>query len=139
VRRVTHLDQLADKLREARVRRVIEPMLAGTALGEVAIDDIEYLTDLGLLRLDPRGGLVVANPICREVLPRMLAGGPQDSLPQISPSWLTPTGELDPEALLSAFLAFWRRHGEALLGSAPYYEIAPHLVLMAFLQRVVNR
>ena len=30
VNRVTHLDQLADKLRETRVRRVIEPMLAGT-------------------------------------------------------------------------------------------------------------
>ena len=29
VRRVTHLDQLADKLREDRVRRVVEPMLSG--------------------------------------------------------------------------------------------------------------
>jgi hypothetical protein len=36
LRRVTHLDQLAHKLQEARVRRVIEPMLAGRALGEVA-------------------------------------------------------------------------------------------------------
>jgi hypothetical protein len=31
-RRVTHLDQLADKLQEPRVRRVIEPMLAGSSL-----------------------------------------------------------------------------------------------------------
>ena len=31
VRRVTHLDQLADKLREDRVRRVVEPMLSGPA------------------------------------------------------------------------------------------------------------
>ncbi|WP_240905612.1 hypothetical protein [Thiorhodococcus mannitoliphagus] len=129
---------LADKLREARVRRVIEPMLAGTALGEVPIDDRDYLIDLGLLRRADGGGLVVANPIYREVLPRMLASAPQDSLPRISPSWLTPTGDLDPEALLHAFLAFWRRHGEPLLGSTSYHEIAPHLVLMAFLQRVVN-
>ena len=137
-RRVTHLDQLADKLREARVRRIIEPMLAGTALGEVPEDDRQYLVDLGLLRRANGGGLVVANPIYREVLPRALAGGPQDSLPQISPTWLNPDGSLDPERLLAAFIAFWRRHGEPLLGSAPYHEIAPHLVLMAFLHRVVN-
>ncbi|MBA4450342.1 ATP-binding protein, partial [Cylindrospermopsis raciborskii CS-506_D] len=40
--------------------------------------------------------------------------------------------------LLNAFLEFWRQHGEPLLKSAPYHEIAPHLVLMAFLHRVVN-
>ncbi len=138
VERVTHLDQLADKLREPRVRRVIEPMLAGTALGEVPTDDRDYLVDLGLLRRAGTGGLVVANPIYREVLPRMLASGPQDSLPQISPTWLNADGSLNPQSLLDAFLAFWRRHGQPLLGSAPYHEIAPHLVLMAFLHRVVN-
>ena len=39
LRRVTHLDQLADKLREAQVRRVIELMLASAVLGEVSEDD----------------------------------------------------------------------------------------------------
>jgi hypothetical protein len=136
--RVTHLDQLADKLREDRVRRVIEPMLAGQMITEGTDDDRQYLVDLGLLRREGSGGLVVANPIYREVIPRMLAGGPQDSLPQITPSWLKPDGGLDPDALLDAFLRFWRQHGEPLLKSAPYHEIAPHLVLMAFLHRVVN-
>jgi hypothetical protein len=138
LRRVTHLDQLAHKLQEARVRRVIEPMLAGGALGEVPEDDRQYLVDLGLLRRAGGGGLVVANPIYREVLPRMLASGPQDSLPQIAPTWLNPDGSLNPAQLLTAFLQFWRQHGQPLLGSAPYHEIAPHLVLMAFLHRVVN-
>jgi hypothetical protein len=45
---------------------------------------------------------------------------------------------LNPEQLLDAFLKFWRQHGQPLLGSAPYHEIAPHLVLMAFLHRVIN-
>ena len=45
LRRVTHLDQLADKLCEARVRRVIEPMLAGAALSEVPEDDRQYMED----------------------------------------------------------------------------------------------
>jgi hypothetical protein len=113
-------------------------MLAGTALGDVPDDDIQYLLDLGLLLRDGARGLVVANPIYREVLPRMLASGPQDSLPRISPTWLNTNGTLNPSALLSAVLAFWRQHGEPLLGSAPDHEIAPHLVLMAFLHRVVN-
>ncbi|MCF7979817.1 MAG: AAA-like domain-containing protein [Chromatiaceae bacterium] len=136
--RVTHLDQLADKLREERVRRIIEPMLAGELLGNLPLDDRDYLVDLGLLRRAQGGGLEVANPIYREVLPRMLASGPQDSLPRIAPTWLDAQGRLDPERLLTAFLAFWRQHGEPLLRSAPYAEIAPHLVLMAFLHRVVN-
>ncbi|MBK1644031.1 hypothetical protein CKO25_05045 [Thiocapsa imhoffii] len=135
--RVTHLDQLAYKLREPRVRHVIEPMLAGTALGDVPDDDIQYLLDLGLLR-QGNGGLTIANPIYREVLPRTLAFTPQASLPQIYPTWLNADGSLNPTALLEAFLAFWRQHGEPLLRSAPYHEIAPHLVLMAFLHRVVN-
>ena len=138
VARVTHLNQLADKLREPRVRHIIEPMLAGQPTEIIPDDDRQYLVDLGLLRRDPAGGLVVANPIYREVIPRVLAGGPQDSLPHIAPTWLTPDGSLDPERLLTGFLAFWRQHGELLLGSAPYHEIAPHLVLMAFLHRVVN-
>jgi hypothetical protein len=94
--------------------------------------------DLGLLRREGSGGLVIANPIYREVLPRALASGPQDSLPQIAPTWLNPDGSLNPEQLLDAFLKFWRQHGQPLLGSAPYHEIAPHLVLMAFLHRVIN-
>ncbi|MBK5963177.1 hypothetical protein CCR95_03495 [Thiocystis minor] len=138
VNRVTHLDQLADKLREERVRRVIEPMLAGTALETVPEDERQYLVDLGLLRRDGAGGLVVANPIYREVLPRALASGPQDSLPRIAPTWLNADASLNPDRLLDAFLTFWRQHGQPLLKSAPYHEIAPHLVLMAFLHRVIN-
>ncbi|MBK1648948.1 hypothetical protein CKO36_10125 [Rhabdochromatium marinum] len=136
--RVTHLDQLADKLSGARVRHIIEPMLAGEALEQLPLHDLEYLIDLGLLRQPDGGGIEIANPIYREVLPRTLALVPQASLPRITPSWLDDQGQLNPERLLKAFLAFWRQHGEPLLRSAPYAEIAPHLVLMAFLHRVVN-
>jgi hypothetical protein len=72
------------------------------------------------------------------VLPRVLVQGAQDSLPMIAPSWLTPEGALNKEALLAAFIQFWRQHGEPLLGTTSYHEIAPHIVLMAFLHRVVN-
>jgi type II secretory pathway predicted ATPase ExeA len=137
-RQDTHLDSLAERLREPRVKAIIEPMLAGQTLGETSNDDRQYLIDLGLLRRDPAGGLTIANPIYREVIPRVLVQGTQDSLPHISPSWLTLSGDLDTDALLQAFLVFWRQHGEPLLGSTAYHEIAPHIVLMAFLHRVVN-
>ena len=69
LRRETHLDQLADKLREPRVRRVIEPLLSG---GDAAYSDRDrdYVRDLGLVMPDPP--LRIANPIYAEVLPREL-------------------------------------------------------------------
>ena len=137
-RRDTHLGSLASILREDRVRAVIEPMLAGRELGDIPHDDVQFLIDLGLCHMGSQGGLVIANPIYQEVLPRVLSQTPQASLPQISPSWLTATGALDPDQLLQAFLSFWRQHGQPLLKSSPYPEIAPHLVMMAFLHRVVN-
>jgi len=137
-RQDTHLDSLAERLREPRVRAIIEPMLAGQMLNDVPPDDLRFVQDLGLVRLDPAGGLAVANPIYQEVLPRVLASTAIASLPQMSPIWLTPDGRLDALRLLEAFLAFWRQHGEPLLRTAPYAEIAPHLVLMAFLHRVAN-
>jgi hypothetical protein len=137
-RQDTHLDSLAERLREDRIKAIIEPMLAGLELGDIPNEDIQFVQDLGLCRMDPLGGLAIANPIYREVLPRVLTVTPMASLPQISPTWLTTTGELDTERLLHAFMDFWLQHGEALLKSASYPEIAPHLVLMAFLHRVIN-
>lgn len=137
-RQDTHLDSLAERLREPRVRAIIEPMLSGLSLGNVPPDDLRFVQDLGLVKQDPDGGLMIANPIYREVLPTVLASTAIASLPQITPTWLTSDGRLDAPRLLEAFLAFWRQHGEPLLSTAPYAEIAPHIVLMAFLHRVAN-
>ena len=137
-RQDTHLDSLAERLREDRVKAIIQPILSGQSLGETSNDDRQYLVDLGLLKRDPAGGLTISNPIYREVLPRVLVQASQDSLPHISPTWLNPDGSLNSDMLLIAFLDFWRQHGEPLLNSASYHEIAPHLVLMAFLHRVIN-
>lgn len=134
----THLDSLAERLKENRIRRILEPMLAGEDLGEIPQEDLKFIVDLGLCRIDPMGGLIIANPIYREVMPRMLTYVPRAGLPRILPTWLDEQGRLIPEALLTAFLKFWRQHGQPLLKSAPYHEIAPHLVMMAFLHRVVN-
>ena len=137
-RQETHLDSLAERLREPRIRAILEPMLAGRLLEEVPEDDRRFAVDLGLLRRDAQGTLEVANPLYREILVRVLASGTRDTLPPMQPTWLRPDGRLDLERLRDSFLAFWRQHGEALLATAPYHEVAPHLVLMAFLHRVVN-
>ena len=138
VRHDTHLDSLAERLRDPRIRAIVEPMLAGSSPGELQPDDIRLATDLGLLRQSDLGGLEVANPIYREIIVRELAVPTRAALPAIAPTWLTAEGRLDPARLLDAFVAFWRQHGEPLLGTSPYHEVAPHIVLMAFLHRVVN-
>ncbi len=139
LRRDTHLDQLTDKLREPRVRRVIEPILAGEDLLDVPDDDKQYVIDLGLIRKFRNGGIAIANPIYQEVIPRILSSNAQDSIAlEYSPTWRTPDGKLDADKLLETFLAFWREHGQPLLRSVHYTEVAPHIVLLAFLQRLVN-
>jgi type II secretory pathway predicted ATPase ExeA len=137
-RQDTHLDSLAERLQEDRVKAIIQPMLAGLELGNIPNDDIQFVLDLGLCKMDPQGGLTIANPIYREVLPRVLTVTPMASLPQIAPSWLNEDGGLNINTLLGSFLDFWLQHGEPLLKSTSYPEIAPHLVLMAFLHRVIN-
>ena len=134
--RRTHLDQLAHKLEEERVRQVVEPILSG---GEVQHDgrDLEYVRDLGLLAPDspPR----IANPIYREVVPRELGYVLQDSL-NIQVAWyVDDDGGLDMTKLLSAFRTFFGEHAEHWLGHlGAYREAAPQLILQSYLQRVVN-
>ncbi|MEN9934793.1 MAG: hypothetical protein RLZZ387_1372 [Chloroflexota bacterium] len=137
-RQETHLDSLADRLREPRIRAVIEPLLAGTIPSDLPVDDIRFVQDLGLVRMDPAQGLVIANPIYEAVIPRSLTTTTRAFLPALRPTWLTLDGRLDRNALLTAFLHFWREHGQPLLGTTPYHEIAPQLVLQAFLDRVAN-
>ncbi|NJL29244.1 MAG: AAA family ATPase [Thermoanaerobaculia bacterium] len=137
-RRDTHLDSLIERLREERVRRVISPILAGELLvGDRFDDDVTYVEDLGLI--DSSGGhLKIANPIYHEVVPRALAAGTQKTIPYQTAWYVKPDGRLDMEGLLDGFLDFWREHGEAMLRSQPYPEVAFQLVVMSFLQRITN-
>ena len=137
-RQDTHLDSLAERLREDRVRVIIQPILSGQELVNMPEDDLRFVLDLGLCSRDSRGGIQIANPIYREIIPKVLASITIASLTSIAPTWLDQDGNLNAQALLDSFILFWRQHGEPLFGSTPYPEIAPHIVLMAFLHRVVN-
>ena len=137
-RRETHLDQLADKLQEERVRRVISPMLQGQDL-DVRLDDIQYVEDLGLIR-KTKHGPVIANPIYAEVIPRELTFSEQMNLEaRYDQAWyIKNNGSLDVKKLMSAFQDFFREHSEHWVERFQYKEAGPQLLLQAFLQRVVN-
>ncbi len=137
-RQETHLDSLADRLREPRIRAIIEPMLAGGTPGVLPEDDVRFAIDLGLVRQSDAGGLEIANPMYREVVVRYLLVSPRAALPRIERTWLDADGHLLPARLLDAWLSFWRQHGESMQGAATYHEVAAQLVLMAFLHRVAN-
>jgi hypothetical protein len=138
-RRETHLDQLADKLQEERVRRVMEPLLAGEELASgFRPDDVAYLVDLGLVRREPGHPLTIANAIYQEVIPRELAWSIQSGMTHQAAWYLTPEGRLDLGCLLTAFQQFFREHSEHWLERFQYREAGPQLLLQAFLQRVVN-
>jgi hypothetical protein len=137
-RRDTHLDSLVDRLREDRVRRVIEPILAGELLSpDLLDDDIRFVKDLGLISSGPTG-LEIANPIYREVIPRALAWVTQDTLPVPRAPFIAPDGSLRFEKILDDFRDFWCRHADFYLTRQPYSEAAAQLVFMAYLQRIVN-
>jgi len=138
LRRDTHLDSFVERLREERVRRIIEPVLLGEDRAfDLLSDDCRYVLDLGLLRADRRR-LEPANPLYREVIVRTLNYSDQFALrDKIVNRWVV-DGRLDMNGLLRGFQEFWRENADAWAEKYEYREAAPHLILMAFLQRVVN-
>ena len=139
--RVVHLDQLADKLREARVRRVIEPLLSGDEERGGAtksldrLRDLEYVRDLGLIARDdpPR----IANPIYTEVVPRELTAAVQGDI-LYKTAWYVDENGLNAPKLLAAFQDFFRQHSEHWLKRFEYEEVGQQLLLQAFVQRIAG-
>lgn len=138
-RRDTHLDSLADKLREPMVRPIAIAIINGEELeGDRLNDDLAYAQDLGLVTRE--SPIRFANPIYQEIIPRMLNQGFQLSFNQdlVDPVWYIKAGRLDLAALLRAFQKFYRRYSEAWLEKYDFREVGRQLLLMAFLQRILN-
>ena len=96
LRRDTHIDDLANKLREERVRRVVEPILTGADQARRGrTEDVAYACDLGLVAQDAAGTPHVANPIYAEVVPRHLNDAVQAGLPQQMAWYVDADGGLD--------------------------------------------
>ena len=139
LRRDTHIDDLAHKLREERVRRVVEPILTGADTQDWSAEDIAYVSDLGLVAQDAAGTPRIANPIYAEVVPRHLNYAVQTGLPQQMAWYVGADGGLDVTGLIAAFQQFFREHSEHWIQRfEQYHEAGPQLLLQAFLQRIVN-
>ena len=137
--RATHIDSLGQRLREARVRRVVQPILTGASDPLMADDDaFLFCQDLGLVTIGEDGSPCIANAIYREVLARELSYGMQMAIPPPEFRWKRDNGGIDMDALMAEFQKFWRRHSEMWEEKADYTEAFPHLLLMAFLQRIIN-
>jgi len=139
ITRRTHIQQLSERLREDRICRVIEATILGDTTAGLKADDLEYCADLGLIK--KVGGVYkLSNEIYAEVIPRELNQLVQMSfIAQFTAGWLAPDGSLDIRKLLTMFKDFWVENShiwrEKIEG---YLEAAPHLVIQAFLQRIVN-
>ncbi len=143
LRRDTHIDSLLERLKESRVRKVIEPIITGSdQLIDFLSDDFSYVKDLGLIRCE-NNRLETSNPIYREVIIRWLNFSEQQTLgfkypDKNLPRYLNSDETVNMRFLLEDFQQFWRENSEAWVERFDYKEAAPHLILMAFLQRVIN-
>jgi hypothetical protein len=142
LRRDTHIDSLLERLKEERVRNVVEPMITGDEeQTDESSDDYQYVLDLGLIRSE-NGTTVPANPIYGEVIARTLSAGYQKRIAASNPDYLIPRylkdGRIDMDFLMKDFQNFWRDNSEIWKKRFDYAEAAPHLIMMAFLQRVIN-
>jgi len=146
--RSTHIDSLFDKLKEPRVCSVIMPLITGEDFpGKRRNDDYQFTKDLGLIR-DDRGYAEPANPIYAELIVRDINGDIQDAIKEMYQEYKIPRyikdGKIDINYLMKDFQAFWRENSEIIWEEhceealRQYREASPHMVLQAFLQRVVN-
>ena len=141
LRRVTHLDQLADKLREPRVRRVVEALL--TRRPRARCDPTRrhpsMCVDLGLIDQDRGPDQHRQSHLPGGYPARTHLQHPVDLSRQQNPAWyIRRDGQLDMPKLLAAFQQFFRENSEAWLEGFNYREAGPQLLLQAFLQRIIN-
>ncbi len=141
-RRDTHIDSLLERLKEARVQKIVEPLILGENRAySVLDDDYRYVLDLGLLT-EKNNKLIPGNPVYAEVILRILSHPAQiqmddEEFPPEVPAYVV-DGKLDMKQLLTDFQTFWRENSEIWAEKYRYQEAAPHLILQAFLQRVLN-
>jgi hypothetical protein len=139
LRHDTHLENLVRRLQEERVKSIVQAVINGENLHyDILVDDIAYVRDLGIV--SQSSPLEFANPIYAEIIPRVMASPMQESFPkEIQTPWFVKEdGTLDIEKALKRFQEYYRRNSGAWLERYEYKESAHHLLLMAFLQRIVN-
>jgi hypothetical protein len=143
-RRGVHLDHLLERLKEPRVIRVMDRVLAGTNLSTTASDDddVKYCVDLGLVASDEWGRLRPANRVYRDAMVGFLTSGISKLLPAPSRGDRAGGGRLMSD-LIGDFRRLWRDPAASLTSRRPdnlavkYGEAAPALILYAFMAKAL--
>ncbi len=136
--RETHLDALAVRMEDPRVRKVMETLITGEPDPFLANEEgFRICLDLGLVTIE-NGTPTVANPMYKEIIARHLTYSVQLAIPAPAWQWKKADGSLDMDRLLKEFQLFWRKNSEIWEQKSDYTEAFPHLLLMAFLQRIIN-
>ena len=134
LRRDTHIDQLYAKLEEDRIKKIVAPLIRGETPEHISVDDMQYAKDLGILSSQSKI-LEIANPIYQEILPRELSYPRQMTINEDLPAYLDKGSKLNMQKLMQAFVEFYRENAHEEFF---YKEITPHILLQAFLQRIIN-
>ena len=126
----THMDALLDRLQEPRVCAIVDALISGGGEDQdFSADDLQYIQDLGLIS---GKALAIANPIYQEIIPRAIAGVKQRTIAQ-ELFWYQKK-----DGLLDGFSQFYRENSEVWLERFAYKEAGPHILFLAFLQRIIN-
>jgi hypothetical protein len=144
--RRTHTTSMIERLKEPRIRKIIEPLILGDRPVSKTTDDYQYAKDVGLIR-DDLGKVEPANPIYAELIIRVLTWDAQDSINDAHKNYEPPRylkdGKIDMDFLIKDFQTYWRENSEIWEKRYQedlyqYNEAAAHLVIQAFMQRVIN-
>lgn len=138
--RVTHPDQLCDKLRQPRVSSVMSAIIASkddSNLHAVQPDHQPYVVDLGLIVTRP--SVRISNRIYQEVIPRELTWVAQTRIANQEQSWyVTHDHRLDTPKLLAAFQQCFRQRSDIWSGGVTTRKKRRNCIMHAFLRRIFN-
>jgi len=125
-----------ERSRDPRVFPIVDAIINGQSdMKAFNDDDVRYIRDLGLLKIN---SYEIANPIYEEVIPRILTRSIQQQITEKVLFYQNPNGSLNMHKLLQKFTQFYRENSASLLEDFQYKESGPHLLLMSFLQRIIN-
>ncbi|MDR1041725.1 MAG: ATP-binding protein [Deltaproteobacteria bacterium] len=113
-----HFGSLKSRLRESRVKMVMEAALFAPAslADDFSDEDLDYVVDLGLLKPDSADGVFLrpANPIYRELSILTMTDWLRHKMPKNLPDIWMEGSCLDMDSLLKAFQRHWRENSVSL-------------------------
>ena len=130
------LDHLSSRL--IQFRDLLAPMLAEEICCPSSNQQVLDAVASGLCRLDAAGGLVLANPLYRELVMQQLALPAIASLGYLESPWLNVDGTVNIRCVWETLVQLWRAQGDAIMQAVLYETVAPYVAMLAFFHRLTQ-